>query len=208
MYLSSKLPSCPGIYKITSPSGKIYIGQSENVKYRIRKHIYESKTSNLPIHNAINKYGLDNLDIECIFKCDEKFSKETVKVLNDMEKYYIKFYNSFYSGYNLTKGGDSTIQNEETKRKIGTENSNPSIETRNKIRESLLKSTRFSAESIMRIEKAKTKRVASVNCDGNIIEEFNSISEAAKSVGVSCSNISAHIAGKSKTSCGFVWIML
>ena len=44
-----------GIYKITSPTGKIYIGQSSNIKRRMVEHIYRAKTSNC---KRINKFGI------------------------------------------------------------------------------------------------------------------------------------------------------
>lgn len=198
-----ELPSKPGIYKITSPSGKIYIGQSKNVKYRIQKHLYESKRSSLPVHNAIKKYGLSGLDIKCVFELKKVPYESIVNILNELEKAFIKFYDSYNNGYNLTEGGDSNIQTEETRRKISIANSNPSKETMDKRRKSLFASTRFSEDSIRRIEAAKTRRVAKLDIDGNIIEEFNSINEAALSVGVCNSNICAQMAGRSKTCGGY-----
>ena len=50
-----------GIYKITSPSGKIYIGQSTNIETRWKRHKYYFKHStNRKIKNSFNKYGLVN----------------------------------------------------------------------------------------------------------------------------------------------------
>ena len=40
-----------GIYKITSPSGKIYIGQSSNIERRMIEHKYRSKTKNLKLYS-------------------------------------------------------------------------------------------------------------------------------------------------------------
>ena len=52
------------IYKYTSPSGKIYIGQTINPKERYRKHIseaYNAKHSgyNTLLSKAIRKYGIE-----------------------------------------------------------------------------------------------------------------------------------------------------
>ena len=41
------LPEKSGIYKITSPSGKIYIGESHNLKKRCRNYINTKKIKNL-----------------------------------------------------------------------------------------------------------------------------------------------------------------
>ena len=59
-----------GIYKITSPSGKFYIGSSKNIKKRWRSHRSElsrGKHANKALQRAFNKYG--NLDFEVIIIC-------------------------------------------------------------------------------------------------------------------------------------------
>jgi len=47
-----------GIYKITSPSKKVYIGQSWNIKERFRKYNYKSNQQLLM--RSFSKYGLEN----------------------------------------------------------------------------------------------------------------------------------------------------
>lgn len=53
------------------------------------------------LHRAIRKYGEENFRFEIIEICD-------AAELNDKEKFWIKFYNSYdaSSGYNMTLGGD------------------------------------------------------------------------------------------------------
>ena len=53
-----------GIYKITFPNGKCYIGMSNDIERRIKEHNTNSLTSNLPIHRAIAKYGKVKLNKE------------------------------------------------------------------------------------------------------------------------------------------------
>lgn len=92
------------IYKITSPSGKIYIGQS-TVSIEKKKKWYEKQhaiNSNRPIINAIQKYGWNNMIFELIEDCNH-LSKEE---LNLKEQSWIKFFNSIDEGYNVTIGGD------------------------------------------------------------------------------------------------------
>ena len=197
------LPKKPGIYKITSPSGKVYIGQSKNVRNRMYRHLNDSKKGKFPIHSAIKKYGIESMKIECIFELENPYNEKILRLLNELEMAFIVFYDSFNNGYNLTHGGDSNIQTNETKRKISVANSNPSKETLDKRRKSLFLSTRFSEDSIRRIEAAKTRRVAKLDINGDIIEEFNSINEAALSVGVCNSNICAQMSGRSKTCGGY-----
>lgn len=58
-----------GIYKITSPSGKIYIGQSRCLKdrwVRYRKHHCKSQPK---LYNSFMKYGFNNHTFEIIERC-------------------------------------------------------------------------------------------------------------------------------------------
>ena len=89
-----------GIYKIQNLiNGKIYIGQSIHIKARFNAHKSEARNGNTrPLYNAIRKYGVENFSFEVIEEC----SKEK---LNEREIYWIKKYNSFHNGYNLTLGG-------------------------------------------------------------------------------------------------------
>lgn len=92
-----------GIYKITNKlNNKCYIGQSIDIENRWKQHIYESKTLRRghQIHLAINKDGIDNFTFEILEECS--LNKNT---LNERERYWIKYYNSFNDGYNMTLGG-------------------------------------------------------------------------------------------------------
>jgi group I intron endonuclease len=74
-----------GIYKITSPSGKIYIGQTTN--FTKRKNYYKNgaKPYQIRIHNSLQKYGYDAHSIEFIEQC-------SVDNLNERERYWQDFY--------------------------------------------------------------------------------------------------------------------
>lgn len=91
------------IYKITNNvNGKVYIGQTiQTVKERFYQHC-STKCSenvlNMAIHKAIKKYGKSNFTIEVI----EEVDKDS---LNDREKFWIEYYNSYNNGYNSTRGG-------------------------------------------------------------------------------------------------------
>ena len=107
-----------GIYLLTSPSGKQYVGQSNNIKHRITyydKHIYNS---NRPIDKAILKYGFENFNIEYLFIGDYNYLKQSF--LDNLEKYYINYYKTLTpNGYNISEGGkQNVIVSENTKNKI------------------------------------------------------------------------------------------
>jgi group I intron endonuclease len=91
------------IYKITNNvNGKVYIGQTiQTIKERFYQHCAtkcSDSVLNMAIHRAIKKYGKSNFTIEVIEEVD-KYS------LNDREKFWIEYYNSYNNGYNSTRGG-------------------------------------------------------------------------------------------------------
>ena len=95
-----------GIYKITSPTGKIYIGQSVDIKRRWAYHRCLSDSYHINIlYRSFIKYGVDNHKFEILEQCDSK-------LLNEREKFYIEKYDTFQTlnGMNLTKGGDNKVK--------------------------------------------------------------------------------------------------
>ena len=91
------------IYKITNKlNNKVYIGQTiQKPIERFYQHCAKKCDKyilNMVIHKAIFKYGKDNFTFEVI----EEVPKQQ---LNEREKYWIKYYNSYTDGYNSTKGG-------------------------------------------------------------------------------------------------------
>ena len=93
----------PGIYKITNlKNNMVYIGQSTNVKNRLKAHIQASigisTIAAQLVHDKMAEDGLENF----IFQIVEECPKEK---LNDREKYYINYYDSSNYGYNRTGGG-------------------------------------------------------------------------------------------------------
>lgn len=94
-----------GIYKITNEvNGKIYVGQSINIKERWKQHEYKAFNQNekgypSAIHAAFRKYGLENFSFEVVEEC-------LPKELDEKEIYWIKELNTLApSGYNMTTGG-------------------------------------------------------------------------------------------------------
>ena len=94
-----------GIYKITSPTGKIYIGQSVDVegRWRYHKRLLPYYHINI-LYRSLMKHGVDSHTFEIIQECEKS-------ELNKLERYYIDKYDTFQSnhGMNLTKGGDSKV---------------------------------------------------------------------------------------------------
>ena len=106
------------IYKHTNKiNGKSYIGQTKfNLEIRLKGHLKSVKAgSEYAFHRAIRKYGIENFQSEIL---EENISDILVE---EKEQYWIKKYNSFGEGYNMTSGGEGTkniIVKESTKEKL------------------------------------------------------------------------------------------
>lgn len=74
-----------GIYKITSPSNKIYIGSSSNIKKRWNSYFYLKCKLQPKIYNSLKKYGSENHIYEIIEECE-------FEVLYERERYYQELY--------------------------------------------------------------------------------------------------------------------
>jgi group I intron endonuclease len=88
-----------GIYSITSPSNKMYIGQSINVERRLQTHksmLRRGNHTNTRLQGACNKYGLDNL----VFKLVECCEKDT---LDTREQWWIDNHNTPYNMSRVAK---------------------------------------------------------------------------------------------------------
>ncbi len=94
------------IYKLTSPSGKSYIGKTKRTfAYRIKRHLHRAKADDekpqcKALNAALRLYGFDNFKVEILVECDESH-------LNCYEIKFIEVYGTLApNGYNLTTGGE------------------------------------------------------------------------------------------------------
>jgi len=63
-----------GVYKIEAPSGKKYIGSSNNIERRWKEHkklLQAGKHHCEPLQRAFNKYGEAVLHFEVLFECEK-----------------------------------------------------------------------------------------------------------------------------------------
>ena len=103
-----------GIYKITSPTNKVYIGQSTNILFRFGAYKRLNCKKQTYLYNPFLKHGVENHTFEIIEEC-------SIDILNEREVYYVELYDTFNSknGLNLMGGGGNTaVRSEETKAKI------------------------------------------------------------------------------------------
>ena len=74
-----------GIYKITSPSGKIYIGQSVNWERRHQEYQRLQCKNQRKLYNSLLKYGVEQHIFELIEECP-------LEQLNEREIYWGEYY--------------------------------------------------------------------------------------------------------------------
>jgi hypothetical protein len=164
-----------GIYKITSPTRKIYIGQSTNIENR--KYYYSSIKCNKQhkLYNSLQKHGWEQHIFEIIEEC-------SLDQLNEREIHWGLYYDVLgENGLNLRLGDANGFCSEETKKKIGTTNSRP-------------KPSNFNSN----LKKA----VLQFDKHGNLIAEYESYHDAKNKTGLSLTEV---LRGKAKTAGGFIF---
>lgn len=82
-----------GIYKITSPTGKIYIGQAVDIPRRLKSYASNSCVHQPKVYNSINKHGWESHTVEVLQECCEV-------ELNKLERYWQDHYNAVENGLN------------------------------------------------------------------------------------------------------------
>lgn len=185
-----------GIYKITNPSGKIYIGQSVEIKKRKSQYKNLNKEGiGIKIYRSLKKYGWKNHKFEVIELCSEE-------LLNEREIYWINFYDSIKKGLNLKEGGSFGKHLELTKEKIRKKaiGRKLSEEAKNKISKSKIgnkynlgrkasketklkmsiarKNVIMTEERNNKIALSNSKPILQYDLQGNFIKEWISATEA------------------------------
>ena len=102
-----------GIYKWTNLiNQQAYIGQAKDIEIRKSRHIQiynrilkgeDIPQKNYPLYRAMIKYSIENFSFEILEEC-------LIEELNNKEKYWVNYYDTFFNGYNQTLGGDASIQ--------------------------------------------------------------------------------------------------
>ena len=104
-----------GIYKITSPSKRIYIGQSIDIEKRFNTYKRLDCKSQTILYRSLLKHGVNKHKFEILCECE-------VNELNDKERYYQDVFSAIgKNGLNcsLTKSTDRSGKlSEETCKKI------------------------------------------------------------------------------------------
>lgn len=176
-----------GIYKIISPSKKVYIGQSKNIEKRFSSYKCLGCKSQTHIYNSLKKYGVKKHKFEIIHQCE-------VSELNDLEIYYIDIYQSFNSnfGLNLRSGGKCKINvSDETKAKLSNSRKGRVMSEKTK---DILRQYRMN-----QIDPTITRKVI----NNNTGEIYNSIKEVAIMLNLKYTTFKMMMYGKNRNKTNF-----
>lgn len=199
-----------GIYKITNRiNGRCYIGQSSDIEYRFAEHKRQYNyqgCAHYHLYKAFRKYGLDNFDFSVIEECEQS-------LLNEREKFWIKHYDSFKNGYNMTLGGEGTEQIERSDIYKLWDDGLTVSDIAIKIGCSPITVSRIvcsydgydKKDSAIRGKLWHRKPVTQYGLDGRQIRNYDSILDASEATGVHGDCISACCNKRLKSAGGYQW---
>lgn len=223
------------IYKITNDiNNKVYIGQTiKKLKYRLQEHFHKAEwdcahqKKLTHFSQAIITHGKEHFHIELIEECD-------LTVIDERERYWIAYYDSYHSGYNMTIGGQDqplnkgkpVLQYDLQGNYIQTfESAFQAANSTGLCDETIRQACRqirpgaggyqwryFSTNFPLQIaplknyQSKKKRKVNQFNLRGELINSFDSLQEAAQKTNINSTNIGrvCRVKGKAKAG-GFQW---
>jgi group I intron endonuclease len=195
-----------GIYKITNPKGKIYIGQTIDIQRRVYQYEKFNCKEQPKLYNSLKKYGFENHQIELIYECD-------IESLTFFERYYQELYNSTENDnlncFLVTTADKSGRHTEETKRKMSesAKGKKKSAEHIAKLPQNQkgYKGKKRSEETKLKqsLNIGKARKVYQYTKDNEFVKEWRNVTEAEKAYNIN--NVSGVALGKLKTCGGFKW---
>ena len=181
-----------GIYKITSPSGRVYIGQSMDIERRFKgyKKLNNCKGQS-KLYKSLIKYGTLNHTYEVIELCE-------IEMLNERERFWQEYFDCVCKGLNcaLVKTSEKKmIMSDEVRAKMsksgkGKKQSKEHVENRMKSK----KGYRHSEETKRKIANKHSKLI--LNLSNGIFYE-NTI-EAAHSLSIKPVTLQAMMCGRNR----------
>ena len=171
-----------GIYKIVSPTNRIYVGQSNDIRRRLLTYCEpKGGLSQVRLKASFNKHGIDLHNFVVLEECEECF-------LNERERYWQEYYDVLSKkGLNckltttLNKSGKLS---DKTKKLIGSK-----------------------TKGTIKTCKSTMKKVYQYSKEGVFLCEYVSVREASRQINVSATSISAAIKNRrhSNSAGGYLW---
>lgn len=119
-----------GVYAVINPKEQIYVGSSNNVKRRLKRHASMYENNSVKLFNSLKKYGVDNHEFIVLEYC-------RIDILFERERYWGDYFNSLdrQAGLNLMLPGHGdvkTVMSDETKKKIGSRHKGKKLSEKHK----------------------------------------------------------------------------
>lgn len=215
-----------GIYKITSPSNKVYIGQSVNIEKRFTsyKRMYVKNQKQTKLYRSFLKHGVINHTFELIYECLES-------ELNHYERHYQELFDCLNGGLNcvLTKTNDKSGKvSKETLKKmsevsmgnqhwLGKKHTQESkdkislsrigVKYSDEVNKSKGRKGRISnRKGIFSENHPRSVKVLQFDLNDNFIKEWSCLMDIKRELDYHIGNVSSCINGKLKTYRGYIWI--
>lgn len=173
-----------GIYKITSPTGRVYIGQSWDIKGRFRFYKCVGSRTQKILHRSFAKYGINNHTFNIIHELPLDISQE---ILDEYEIFYLEHYKSLnINMLNIKGAGRGGKHTSETKALMSKQQKESHAINPNR-------------------NSGQWRAIYQYEIGGQILRRFNSVAEAARDTGICQSCIINCAAGRTSHAGGFLW---
>lgn len=216
-----------GIYKITSPSGKVYIGQSVDIKFRFNSYKKLKRCSKqTKLFASFQKHGTDNHIFEIIEECieselnkKERYWQEYYDVLNKDKGLNLRLQKLEGKSGKLSKEVVDKIRNanlgkkrsDEFKKKCSERLKGKCLFTKDQIEKTanLKRGVSRSKDIIENISKTKRNSLSytiiQTDLNNNFIKEWQSLAQIKDETGFDKSNIHNCLTGKYKYAYEHKW---
>ena len=194
-----------GIYKITSPTGKIYIGQSWDIQKRKSGYKNLKCSGQKKLYHSLSYHGWDKHTFEVIHELPSDISQMT------LDSYEVLYWNCYIDCnidmLNLKEPGYGGRHLEESKKIMRNKALGRKHSEKTRLKMRINKTGLiFSDDTKRKISQSKFKKVQQIDKHTKeIINSFVSIKDAAMFMKCSADNIAAVFRGEQKTAKGFIW---
>lgn len=210
------------IYKITSPSGRLYVGKTHDLRKRVNAYKCDVRKNrkDLKLHNSLRKYGWDAHILEVIEEVEDA-------LLDEREIYWIAELNTYCyknpRGLNMTLGGDgqrSTWMHDTERRKKQSElfsgEGNPfygKTHTEEYKKRKAIQVSQYNKKNGVKVpewgaekgREAIRKKILCYDLEGNFVKEYNSLSSASSELGLCHQSITDSLTKRKSQAKGYVF---
>jgi group I intron endonuclease len=205
-----------GIYKITSPTGKVYIGQTRNDYLRMKSYrSIKGCHKQRKLFHSLQKHGWDAHSFQLIHELPKDVSDNALSEYEHL--YWLCYMDAGFELLNLSIPGLNVRHCEESKRvmsiqrignknRLGKKNIPLSEGTRKNMSRSKI-GIKFSDshKKNMSLSHPRKKRLLQFDLNGNLIKEWSSVSEAGLTLNIPKNNISRWASKTRKNTSSFLW---